>query len=173
PHNPWPRTPPAPVQPPQPPVADGHPVRVPRQVLQHLLRAAERRLGVHDPVAAALLPQSGRERRRLGQGGAVAVEGQRPRRAQPRTSPREARLSPRPGKKTPGRPATQRGGRANAPPASQARPPPVATTCRYGWSCRSWPQVCSTASSPTFAPRCFGLAATCRSACWAARNSSV
>ncbi len=38
------------LHPDQPAVADRHPVRVPGQVLQHLARAAERRLGVDDPL---------------------------------------------------------------------------------------------------------------------------
>ena len=54
----------------QPAVADRHPVRVPGQVLQHLRRPAERRLGVHHPVRRRTAASSNRRERRGSASGA-------------------------------------------------------------------------------------------------------
>ena len=55
-------------------VADRHPVGVPGQVLEHLLRAAERRLGVDDPLGAGSWRRATPELGRVGQRGELAVE---------------------------------------------------------------------------------------------------
>src|SRR5512135_2128090 len=81
-----------------------------------------------------------------------------------RNLPRNTRLRMRTGRKKSSRPATQR-------LSSGASPPPVTTQWTWGCSARFWPQVCSTASTPTSAPRCFGLAATSRRVSAAARIS--
>ena len=72
-----------------------------------------------------------------------------------RNLPRNTRLRTRTGRKKSSRPATQR------LPSGES-PPPVTTQWTCGCSARFWPQVCSTASTPTSAPRCFGSAATSR-----------
>src|SRR5271165_4912166 len=69
-----------------------------------------------------------------------------------RNLPRNTRLRTRTGRKKSSRPAIQR-------LSSGASPPPVTTQWTWGCSVRFWPQVCSTASTPTSAPRYFGLVA--------------
>ena len=60
----------------QPVVADRHPVGVPGQVLQHLLRSAEGRLGVHDPLGLGAGGEPALELAGVGQRGELAVEGE-------------------------------------------------------------------------------------------------
>jgi len=50
-----------------PMIRDGHPVRVAREVLQHMLGFPEGWLGVHDPVVPKESSQERAERGRLGQ----------------------------------------------------------------------------------------------------------
>ena len=51
----------------EPMVAQRHPMRVTRQVLQHLLRTAKRRLGVHHPLLGVQRTQPRRKRRSVAQ----------------------------------------------------------------------------------------------------------
>ena len=57
-------------------VADRHPVGVPGQVLQHLFRAAERRLGVDDPFGLGAGSEPALELARVGQRGELPMEGE-------------------------------------------------------------------------------------------------
>ena len=103
----------------QPVIADGHAMRVAGQVLQHLLRSAERRLGVDHPVLGVQRRQPGREARRRS-GAAVPATRARPlvearARSPARNLPRNTRLSTRTGRKKPGRHATQRGDASTSP----------------------------------------------------------
>ena len=58
----------------QPGVGDGDAMGVGAEIAQHMLRSAEGRLGVHDPVVAEQHPQPGGEGARLGQVCQAAME---------------------------------------------------------------------------------------------------
>ena len=58
----------------QPGVRDGDAMSVCAEIAQHMLRSAEGRLGIDDPVVAEQYPQPGRESARLGQRQQAAVE---------------------------------------------------------------------------------------------------
>ncbi len=131
-------------------VGDGDAVGVAAEVVEHLLWPAEGRLGIDDPVDAA------RRLQLLGKASGLVevdegsaedqlacpeslVEG-----FEEQTAEQAGQHAGR--QEEAGRQATQRW-------PSGARPPPGTMPCRWGWCCRVWPQVCSTATKPISAPR--------------------
>ena len=62
----------------EPAVGDGDPVGVAAEIVEHLLRPAERALGIDDPFDPAQRPQMGGEGRRFGEPGQLAEEVQLP-----------------------------------------------------------------------------------------------
>src|SRR3974390_361057 len=137
----------------EPAVGDGDAMGVAAEIGEHLFGAAERRLGVDHPVDAPQLVEPDGEGGRFGKIGEIAEETER-------TCRRE---STRTGRKKPARQAIQ------CVPSGE-RPPPGTTQWICGWCCRVWPQVWSTAVTPTWAPRWRGSAAMVVSVSAAARN---
>lgn len=146
-------------------VGDGDAVRVAAEIGQHLFGAAEGRLGVDDPLELAALGQSAGEGVRFGEPGEIAdkLEMAGLERGLEFLQEQPAEESTRTGRKKPGRQATQR------LPSGEG-PPPGTMQWTWGWCCSVWPQVCSTATQPTSAPKCLGSAARVRRVSAAARN---
>src|SRR3954452_851949 len=62
----------------EPIVGDGNPVRVAAEIVEHLLRTAERALGIDDPFDLVQGPQMGGEGWRFGEPGQLSKEAQDP-----------------------------------------------------------------------------------------------
>ena len=135
-------------------IGDRDAVRVPRQIVQHVTRAAERGLGVDDPVVAKERAKPRAKARssvrRWRSPGSVSVPASKrvPRPAT--TLPRNTRLRTLTGRKKDGRACTHR-------VPSGERPPAGTTQCTCGWCSSVCPQVWRTLRKPSAAPRCFGV----------------
>src|SRR5271163_1143798 len=130
-------------------------MRVAAEIVEHLLRAAKRALGVNHPFDLAQGPQMVGEGSWLGEPGQLSEETQHPGiedrlqafQEQPAIKPREYPDR----KEKADRQAIQR--------PSGDRPPPGTMQWMCGWWNRFCPQMCSTAVMPIAAPRCLGSAA--------------
>ena len=145
----------------EPMIGDRDPVGVPGQIVEHVARAAERGLGVDDPVVAKEGAKPGGKGALVGESLEVArqPEGPGAKRVPIRpatTFPRNTRLRTFTGRKNDGRACTHR-------VPSGERPPAGTTQCTCGWCKSVCPHVWRTLRKPSAAPRCFGVRATSRS----------
>lgn len=121
-------------------------MRIAAEISQYLFGPAEWRLGIDDPVGPSELIEPLGKRGGIGEVREIAKEAQAVcREASSQLLQKQAAEQPRgtrTGRKKPGRQATQR-------VRSGEGPPPGTTQWTCGWCCRVWPQVWSTAVTPS------------------------
>ena len=146
-------------------------VRVPPEVVEHLLGAGEGPLRIHDPVDGPQLTEEAGEGVAIGQIGRATGEGELARRRRRVARParyfaRKTVDSARTGNRNDDRPAIHR-------ERSAAKAPPVTRQCRWRCCERFCPHVCRIAVMPIVPPRCRGSRPKVSSVSAAARKRSA